>query len=260
MDESTGANPDAPSSRFSWLPEQPVDSAETPIEEIPPLDVRVTDAPAPVAGPPPVAAPPPIAVETPIALRAPLESAAVFAPGNAPVAPPAAGGPYAPLYPMSGPPAVGYPVSGPPISGVPFGYPTTAYPPVAPPKSRRAAVIILTILTALLTMATGVMTTLYLLKANEAKQLNQKITAHESTISSQRHDLEGLNRQVDDVKRQLTSAQDESTQLHTANDAIAKCLNTIYDFWDLLDQNKTTEARTKADEVDQLCSEADKYL
>jgi hypothetical protein len=230
MDDPTGANPDSPNPHFSWLPQPPSAPAETSLEEIAPLDVRFTDAPAPIEAP----------------------MAAV---------PPAYPGPvYPPAYPMSGPPAVGYPVSAPPISGVPFGYPTTAYPPVPPPKSRRAALVILTILTAMLATATGVMTTLFLLKTDEARQLSQKVSTHESTISTQRHDLEGLNRDIDDVKRQLAGAQDESTQLTTAKNAIAECLTTIYDFWDLLDANKTTEARKKADEVDQVCSEADKYL
>ncbi len=143
--------------------------------------------------------------------------------------------------------------SAPPISG-PYGYAPMGAPP-APPK-KGVATVVLSVLTAVFVLASGVLGTLFVLKNREAQDLSGQITQLNGTVTSTQQEL-------DTTKRNLKDSDDELEEVTTERKAMADCINGIYDFWDALDAasgQDTAATDAAADNADELCRVADKYL
>jgi len=144
--------------------------------------------------------------------------------------------------------------SGPPVSG-PYGYPPMGVPP-APPKKGGAAIVVLSVLTAVFVLVSGGLGTLFVMKNREASNLSGQVTTLNSTVDSTQKELET-------TKRNLKDSDDELDETTTQKNALADCINGIYDFWDALDAAggvDTAATDAAADEADRLCDLADKYL
>jgi hypothetical protein len=142
--------------------------------------------------------------------------------------------------------------SAPPISG-PYGY---LPPPPPPPKRSGALTVVLSVLATIFVLASGALGTLYVMKNREASNLSGQITQLNGTVDS-------TQRELDTTKRNLRDSDDELDEVTIERDAMANCINGIYDFWDELDASggvDTTGTDAAAREADRLCDIADKYL
>jgi hypothetical protein len=134
--------------------------------------------------------------------------------------------------------------------------------PTVEKKRGRAGIIVLSILTALLLGASGVMTTLFLLKNRDADKLSAQLNERDTTITTQTGKISTLETDLGVARRDLSDSRDEVTRLGEHNKAIAGCINSIYDMWDAMDRSgETSNAAVKAaDAAEKACNAADKYL
>jgi hypothetical protein len=157
-----------------------------------------------------------------------------------------------------------------PVSAVPVSAPPPAawYPqtmpaaPVAPPPRRgRTGVILLTISTVLLLITTLAGAGLFLWKFNEADKLTKQTTQQSALIESKNKELETLRKDADDALREKGEQTSRADEADKRGDALAKCVKSIYDFWDLIDDNASESKIQKAGKaIDKACDAANKYL
>jgi outer membrane murein-binding lipoprotein Lpp len=172
------------------------------------------------------------------------------------------GGPVPPTY---DPAAMAQQYSAPPTSG-PYGYGMpmmSGIPMQPPPKRSRVGVAILSVLMALFLVASGVLGTLFVMKNKEADKLTAQVTQLNSDVSTANTKAEGLQRELDAAKRDLTDSKGQTDEVTTQKKAIADCINALYDYFAELDKaNGVSTAAVKAKEtdLDKKCDEADKYL
>ena len=180
------------------------------------------------------------------------------------------GGPVPPTYdpammaqqysapPVSGPYGAG------PVSG-PYGYgvPMMSAIPGPPQKSGRVGTIILSVLTALFLVATGVLGTLFVLKNKEADKLSSQVTQLNGDLDTNRAKLAAMQKDLDSTKRDLSDSQGQTAEITTQKKAIADCINALYDYLSAASAaGSTTSAAVKAKEADAnaKCDAAQKYL
>jgi outer membrane murein-binding lipoprotein Lpp len=177
-------------------------------------------------------------------------------------APPAGYPTTASVPPVPGPPsydpaAMAQQYSGPPISG-PYGY----MPPPPPPPRRRVGTVILSVLTTLLLLATGVVTTLYVLKTQDANSLKRQSTEQNATIASQQDKIDSLQSDLDASKRDAADAKSQLDEMTTQKNIVAGCVNAIDAYGTEVAKSgqNSTASKAKLAALDKACTEAEKYL
>jgi len=171
------------------------------------------------------------------------------APVPAPVSAPGYAAGYAPGYAAdSGTSA--YPVTGVPVSG---------YPMVMEPKKKRTGMIVLTVATIVLGLATAGLGTMYLLE-------NGKRTQADTKVSEQTAQLDAADKKIKEIESKLATSKEENAKLTQdltgaknktdevtkARDAMAACFQAINEYARNRNANTAKDADTK-------CAEASKY-
>jgi Skp family chaperone for outer membrane proteins len=172
---------------------------------------------------------------------------AAYQPGQAPVSGPA--------YPVAS--SVPYPTSAMPTTGY------SAYPPapVKTAKPGRLAVILLSVLSGLLVLALVGVTTLFFVNAGNARKKQDALT---SQLADRDKQLTDLQKQLETKAADLTKLQQDldGSKAATAEqtkekEAVAKCLDLIYD---VLAASTVSEFNKRLKAADKPCDEADKYV
>jgi hypothetical protein len=183
----------------------------------------------------------------------------------------AAGYPQTAPYPLvPGPPtydpaAVAQQYSAPPTSG-PYGYGMpmmmSAIPAPPPAKRGRVGMIVLSILTTLFLVASGILGTLFVLKNKEADKLTSQVTQLTGDASSAKAKSETLQKDLDNTKRDLTDSKAQLDEVTAQKKAIADCLNGISAYGQEVAKagSNTPAAKAKLADLNKKCNEADKYL
>jgi hypothetical protein len=255
-----------PGHESSANPNEPAPFTPTP----PPF--APTPAPfAPVASTPPAHALPESEPATP-AHAAPTNGSPIFAPvqpaaaepfyAPTPSAPPAFAYQPVPAPPTYDPTVMQPPFSAPPVSA-PYGYiPMASAIPAPPQKRGRVGIVILSVLTTLLLLGAGVMTTLFLQQKGEVDKANTQITTLNGTVTSQQDKISTMEKDLDNTKRDLTDAKADAEEMATQKKAVADCVNAIYAFWREIDKSGPNSSATdkKGKALDTACHNADKYL
>jgi uncharacterized protein YlxW (UPF0749 family) len=135
------------------------------------------------------------------------------------------------------------------------------------PKRGRGATITFAILTVVFFLATAVLTGLYVTKNSAYNQKANDLKARDTSITS-------LNGQMDDLKKQLKTAQDQldsanQKQTGTQNQldevtkekqVIGNCLTLLVEALDAAGRGDQATAKAKGDAAQAPCTEAQKYL
>jgi uncharacterized protein YlxW (UPF0749 family) len=100
---------------------------------------------------------------------------------------------------------------------------------VAPaPASRSKTWLIVTIsLAFVLLMATGIMTTLFVVQKNQTAKANDTINNLSTQVNSLNSNNENLQKQLTQAQSDLKDAQNTNDQTSKAKQALAACLNAI---------------------------------
>jgi outer membrane murein-binding lipoprotein Lpp len=134
--------------------------------------------------------------------------------------------------------------------------------PAPPARRGRTGIVILSILTAVLLLGAGVMTTLFLAQKSEVDKANTQINTLNSTVSTQNDKLSTLQKNLDTTQRDLTDAKADADEMANQKKVIADCVNAIYAFWREIDKSGANSSATekKGKALDTACHAADKYL
>jgi outer membrane murein-binding lipoprotein Lpp len=142
-----------------------------------------------------------------------------------------------------------------PVSA-PYGAPYGVLPPPAASGGKKVAVIVLSVLLGVFVLAGGTLGAFYAKKSQDASNLS-------SQVNQLNDDNASLQRKLDAAQRDLKDSDKELTDTKTARNAIADCLNAIYDWWAALDQTNgqdtpATEQLRQA--ASTACNTAQPYL
>jgi uncharacterized protein (DUF3084 family) len=168
--------------------------------------------------------------------------------------------------PTYDPAAVAQQYSAPPTSG-PYGYGMpmmmSAIPAPPPAKRGRVGTIVLSILTTLFLVASGILGTLFVLKNKEADKLTSQVTQLTGDVSTAKAKSETLQKDLDNTKRDLTDSKAQLDQVSAQKKVVADCINALYDYF--AEVNKANGAQTaavkaKQTDLNKKCDEADKYI
>jgi outer membrane murein-binding lipoprotein Lpp len=242
-------------------------------------------APAPTYEPAPT--PAPSSPETPAATPAPTYSTGAAAvpaaadPVKAPTPPSydatVVGQAYAAQqysaqpYPGQAYPGQAYPgqypgqqYSAPPVSA-PYAYAMQAglmgVPPQ--PKKGRAGIIVLSILTAVFLVSTGVLGTLFIMRTSDANDLSAQVTKLDADNKANAAKANALQKDVDSAKRDLTDAKTQADEMSRQRGVLADCLNAIIDenaAFAAAGRVETAEVKAKEAVTNTKCNLATKLL
>jgi hypothetical protein len=185
------------------------------------------------------------------ATSAPVDPAtqAVYAPGSSPIAAAAPAGPYAQGYGQAANTSA-FPVTGVPVS---------AYPMVMEPKKKRTGMIVLTVVTIVLGLATAGLGTMYLLE-------NGKRTQADTKVSEQSAQLEEADRKIKEIEGKLSTSKEENAKLtqdltgaRNKTDEVAKARDAMAACFQALNEYARNRNATTAKDADTKCAEASKY-
>jgi hypothetical protein len=131
-------------------------------------------------------------------------------------------------------------------------------PPPAAGGGKKVAVIVLSVLLGLFVLVAGTVGALYAQKRQDASNLS-------SQVNNLNDDKASLQRQLDAAQRDLKDSDTQLASTKQARDAIANCLNAIYDWWAALDQTTPPGTATPATEqlrqaANTACNAAQQYL
>ena len=169
-----------------------------------------------------------------------------------------------PAPPTYDPAVMAQQYSAPPTSG-PYGYgmPMMSAIPASPPPRGRAGVVVLSVLTAVFLVAAGILGTLFILKNNEANNLNTQVRQLTTDVTAAKSKSEGLQKDLDSAKRDLSDSKEQFNELTAQKKAITDCFDAINAFSEEFAKAGGREnAATKALEADlnKKCTEAQKYM
>ena len=155
--------------------------------------------------------------------------------------------------------------SAPPVSAYPYPYgiPSAIPAPVAPARSSRTTIIVLSVLTALLFGASGVMTTLFLMQKNETLKANDSITTLSGQVGQLTNKDDSLQKDLDQTKNDLKDAQDTNDQTNQQKQILIDCLKALDAEFTAVDkaQGKLTPAVQAAiDDANTKCTKASQFL
>jgi len=131
-------------------------------------------------------------------------------------APSPAGTPQPPTYD----PTLAQMFSAPPVSAYPYAYAYGAPVAAAPAPRSNVRMIVAISLVFVLALATGIMSTLFVVQKHQTSKANDTI----NSLSSQ---VNGLNSSNQDLQRKLDQAKNDTDQSNQARQALADCLNAI---------------------------------
>jgi cell division protein FtsB len=128
--------------------------------------------------------------------------------------------------------------------------------PGAPQSGGRTAITVLSVLLGLFVLTSVTLGGLYVRQGQETTQRSAQIAALQA-------ENETLQRQLNAAQRDLRGADDDLATTQIERDAIADCMNAIYDWWDALDEAggvDTAETEAVWLEASRLCRVAEPYL
>jgi hypothetical protein len=184
---------------------------------------------------------------------------------------PPAGYPQTAPYPsVPGPPtydaaAVAQQYSAPPTSG-PYGYGMpmmmSAIPAPPPAKRGRVGTIVLSILTTLFLVASGILGTLFVLKNKEADKLTSQVTQLGGDASAAKTKSETLQKDLDNTKRDLTDSKAQLDEVTAQKKVMADCLNGLSAYGQEVAKggSNTPAAKAKLADLNKKCDAADKLI
>jgi hypothetical protein len=154
-------------------------------------------------------------------------------------------------------PTAAVPYSAPPVSGA-YGYmmPVSAFPAVAPPRPKRTAVIVMSVVAGLLLVATAALGYLTLEGRQQADRLTAELTQLKVDHSAQTDELDGVERDLTGAKSDLADARDEVEDVTADNVTLGAC---VAAFWAVEDAfvasggRQTTDVRNKSVDMVQKC-------
>jgi hypothetical protein len=160
------------------------------------------------------------------------------------------------------------PVTAAPYPGAQMAAPAPAawYPqavPAAPqpePRRRRTGVILLSISTVLLLITSLGGAGLFYWKFNEADKLTKQTQQQTAAIDAKGKELETLRKDADDALREKGEQTSRAEEAEKRGDALAKCLNGIYDVSEALADGDTAKAQKLNKTATKYCKAANKYL
>jgi hypothetical protein len=200
--------------------------------------------------------------------------------GIAVAGPPTGAQPYAPVPspPTYDPAAVAPPFSAQPYSVQPYsvqpysvapssgaygyGAPVGSVMPV-PPRRGRTGTVVVAILATFFLLATGVMTTLFILKTQEANKLNAQVDRLSVEATDQQEELDTLQTDLDNARRDLTESRAETREVIEQKAVVSACVTAFYDLLGALARAQgadTRDVQNKERAFETACDEADKYL
>ena len=119
-----------------------------------------------------------------------------------------------------------------------------------PPKPRRVGIVVLSILTALFLVTTGVFTTLFITRTSQANDLSSQVTKLSSDLSASNKKANDLQKDLDSSKRDLADANSKNDETARQRTVLADCLNAI------IDENKAFAAAHGVETADVKAKEA----
>jgi hypothetical protein len=157
--------------------------------------------------------------------------------------------------------------SAPPVS-VPYGYSgipmqMSGMPMAVEPKRSKVGVVILSVLTTLFILATGVMTTLFLQQRGQAQKANGQVNTLSTELGETKTKANAAQRELDNTKRDLTDAKAAAADAANEKKIIVECVNAIYDYFEAVNKSQgqeTADVRAKENTLDNKCDAADKFL
>jgi hypothetical protein len=167
-------------------------------------------------------------------------------------------------YPTGAYPVSSVPVSAYPVSSYPMNDPSEAYPAAPMSGSKRPiATIVLSAVTGVLVVASGVLGALLVLKSIELSdtraELTKQVADRDATITLNAREIEGLRNQVqqakDDLavtKRDLEGSENAGKELLAAKAAISNCLSRLEEFL-------AAPSQGKINTLNAACEAADRY-
>ena len=281
--QGTSAQEPAPTTPYSTpsyaAPAEPAPSySPPPVDSAPPSYEPVPAEPAAPSYSPPAPDPTPPAAPSPFttAYEAPAAQAPVAS--EAPTAVPTYPAPPVPSAPTYDPAMVaqqysaqpyqgqypGQQFSAPPMSG-PYGYgvPMMSAIPAPVQPRKRTAVILLSIATAVLLAATGVLGTLFAIRNQDANDLADQVTQLSADATTSKNRADSVQKDLDTAKRDLTDAKAQTDQVTKQRGTLADCLNAIIDTGDALDAaggKETPEVKAKEADTSAKCAKAQALL
>jgi hypothetical protein len=182
---------------------------------------------------------------------------------------------------VSGPPGAGYQpqVSGPPGAGYqpqggggyqpPPGHqptspgvlgPTTTMPVVPPRRPRRILVPLLVALSAVLLVAAGVATALYVGKANQYRTTRTALSHTRTDRDQARKDLAKARDDLDAARSDLRGSRNATAESKRQLAVISKCIKLVGEAGSAAQRGDQATYNSKMKAADPVCAEADKYL
>ncbi len=138
-------------------------------------------------------------------------------------------------------------------------YGISAYPPPATPKRGRAGMIVLSLATGVLVLATAALGVLFFLEADARADTQAQLDQKTSALSAEQTKTKDLDTQLQTSKetvaklnQDLTGAKAKTDEVTVARDALAACFQAIETY-----ARSKTSANAKA--ADEKCAEAAKH-
>jgi chromosome segregation ATPase len=132
-----------------------------------------------------------------------------------------------------------------------------------PPKPRRTGIVVLSILTALFLVTTGVFATLFITRTSQANEMADQVTTLSAQNNATSTKANNLQKDLDAAKRDLDDAKSKNDEATRQRTVLADCLNAI------IDENKafaashgveTADVKAKENVTDQKCDAASHLL
>jgi uncharacterized protein (DUF3084 family) len=115
--------------------------------------------------------------------------------------------------------------------------------------------VVLAVLLGLFVLASATLGVLYVQQGQESTRKSVQIASLETANAD-------AQRQLGAAQRDLRGADEDLADARTERDAIADCLNSIYDWWDALDETGGVDTPATEEiwlEASRLCRVADQY-
>jgi hypothetical protein len=122
--------------------------------------------------------------------------------------------------------------------------PVSAFPAIAPPRPKRTAVIVLSVLATLLLLAGAALGALTYMGRQEAARLNAELAELKADYATQTDKLDGVERDLTGAKSDLADARDETEDVKADNVTLGSCVTA---FWALDDAYIASGGRPNAD-------------
>jgi flagellar basal body-associated protein FliL len=173
-------------------------------------------------------------------------------PGQPAAAYPAAVYPPA-AYPVSAVPGAGPEYGGLPVSALPYGYPQMAQ------KPKKTGIIVLSIVTGLLVLATGTLSALFFVESTERKSADKLVAEQKAAIEAETTrakdldtQLQGSKAEVQKLTQEIAGAKSKTEDVTKEKEALAACFRAMEQYF--ISQSKANQTALQT-----ACNEAERY-